>query len=303
MNIDRHGRSTIGRFCDQMVDGRKIDQLVDGRWSRKIGHGRWSMVAKNWSWSMVDGRWSQEIGHDPWSMVAKNWSWSMVDGRVKMVDGRKINQLVDGRWRWSQEICHGRWSMVSRKFEIQYDAEFQNGDYLQENLYTLLRTHSLTLESLTVQFPTAFDKVMEWKFPIFKAMKRFHIESGMNNRVEFEMGCCVSRKFGRIDYTKCFPVLESLHVISTSWQSFSSVEEMGFLVPKGKEGSVGVGSAKKVEMNIPYDVERKDHMEARTTLLDRLVKTFPNARDSDFGRKELYFCDLDGGKACEETLF
>ncbi|OXA38882.1 hypothetical protein Fcan01_26438 [Folsomia candida] len=157
-------------------------------------------------------------------------------------------------------------------FEIQYDAELQKGDYLQENLYKLLHKHSPTLEKLSISFPSAFDKIMEWKFPVFSAMKVFQIQMGMNNKISFQ-----SRrgKFGWIDYHKSFPVLESLHVCSDSvFPGFSSVDQF---LPKGSGGSESV---KRVEMVVSYDAKREANMAARTDLYDRLVKTFPNGRDS-----------------------
>ncbi|OXA46290.1 hypothetical protein Fcan01_19114 [Folsomia candida] len=134
-------------------------------------------------------------------------------------------------------------------FEIQYDAEFQKGDYHPENLYKLLHKHSPTLEKISIHFSTAFDKIRKWKFP-------------------------ERRDGGKFDYRKSFPVLESLHVCSDSWDGFPSVEQF---LPKG--GSGGSESVKRVEMIVSYDVKRADDMAARTDLYDRLVKLFPNGAD------------------------
>ncbi|XP_035713144.1 uncharacterized protein LOC118437858 [Folsomia candida] len=100
-------------------------------------------------------------------------------------------------------------------------------------------------------------------------MKVLQIRTGMNNRISFER-----RDGGKFDYRKSFPVLESLHVCSDSWDGFPSVEQF---LPKG--GSGGSESVKRVEMIVSYDVKRADDMAARTDLYDRLVKLFPNGAD------------------------
>lgn len=144
-------------------------------------------------------------------------------------------------------------------------------DDLPKIIYELLHKHSLTLEDLSMNFSSQKRTAMDFKLPVFPAMKSFGIYGiGMFKKIEFESSPG-SGNFGRINYQVCFPVFEKLQFHNYDFSIVAS-----FLPPEDHSHQV-VKSVKKVGIN--FWRYQKTEL-ARNGLYIRLLDIFPNAKIS-----------------------
>lgn len=87
-------------------------------------------------------------------------------------------------------------------------------DQLPSILYELMKKHAPTLEDVSItRDRSGWKNELEWKFPVFPALKRFTLCGVIFRNCLFETS---PGNFAGIDYNVSFPVLESLKILHIS---------------------------------------------------------------------------------------
>lgn len=119
--------------------------------------------------------------------------------------------------------------------------------------------------------------MLTWKFPIFPALKKLHVEYGGLAIVEFETN--IAEYFRPIDYAVGFPVLEVLQIFGESVRGDSFLPDNRQVVESVREVDVRTFNHEEITEMTEMDTETLYDIRGQAGVYVRLLDIFPNARD------------------------